>query len=251
MRTKKTKTSATLGSFNLVLGIFLLSILPQIAQAGKFANQFTEFELPSGWTCGLEKVTWLCQHMEDKKKREALIILAAKIRGNQDSMEQYQSRLTGSKNYVAADGKGVNSEVKFTKSVEINGHPWIDSLHFQSEVPGFITRYFATIEQNIGILITFSVEKDKYAQYVSDLTQLMNSLKAFKKSVGPTAAVAFQNTQIPTKMDAETIFGGAPTPAKETPVQKYPPPPESDSTLYILIGVAVVIGLWFLKKRRG
>lgn len=247
MSAKKSMTHRNL-SWHTFAMLFLIS-LTQNAFAGKFANQFTEFELPAGWTCGLEKVTWVCQHMEDKKKREALIVLGAKIRGPQDSMEQYQNRLSAAKNYTTADGKSVTSEAKFIKSVQINGHPWIDALHSQSEVPGFMTRYFATIEQNIGVLVTFSVENDKYSQYVTDLTKAMNSLKVFKKSAGPAAAVAFQNTQIPTKVESDTVFGTPQALPKDE--EKTPTLPPADNPLLPLMVLFGVVAAFLLWKRRG
>jgi hypothetical protein len=79
----------------LLLAILLIgSLTVQFpnAWAGKFANQFVEFELPAGWVCLLEGAEWVCQNQQDPvKKKEAIIILAAKILGDQDTLDQYLS----------------------------------------------------------------------------------------------------------------------------------------------------------------
>ena len=41
------------------------------AQAKRFTNQYTEFELPSGWECALEGTEWVCQstNLIERKRR--------------------------------------------------------------------------------------------------------------------------------------------------------------------------------------
>ena len=63
----------------------LLSAAP--ARASLFANQFIEFELPPMWQCNLEGAEWVCQSGDDAKKRDAIIVLAAKLKGEQEQVE--------------------------------------------------------------------------------------------------------------------------------------------------------------------
>src|SRR6185312_4580664 len=93
------------------------------AHAAKFANQFVEFELPPKWQCSLEGAEWVCQNTDAAKKREAIIILAAKLRGDQDTLEAYLDYLKHPKRWTSIDGKSVQSEAKYARSADINGHP--------------------------------------------------------------------------------------------------------------------------------
>ncbi|NDD93282.1 hypothetical protein EBZ37_14525, partial [bacterium] len=144
-----------------VLGLSSV-LITNPANAARFANQFVEFELPPRWQCNLEGAEWVCQSTDETRKRDAIIVLAAKLKGDQDSLDQYLNYLKSSKVYQSVQGRTVKSDPKYAKSVTIGGHPWIDSLHLESELPGFYTRYVATIKQDIGILVTFSINKDKY-----------------------------------------------------------------------------------------
>src|SRR6476661_8151863 len=103
----------------LALGIAMLS--PKSGFSAKFANQFTEFELPPQWQCNLEGAEWVCQSTNDAKKRDAIIVLAAKLKGDQDSLDQYLSYLKAAKTYTSIQGKPVKSEPKYAKNVNLSG----------------------------------------------------------------------------------------------------------------------------------
>src|SRR6476620_4731169 len=112
----------------LLLSVALLFFRPSPAFAAKFANQFVEFELPPQWQCNLEGAEWVCQSTTEKKKRDAIIVLAAKLKGDQDTLEAYLGYLKAAKSYTSVTGKPVKSEVKWAKMENYNGQPWIDSL---------------------------------------------------------------------------------------------------------------------------
>src|SRR3954465_3017477 len=161
----------------------LLSLSTQ-AYAAKFANQFIEFELPPQWQCSLEGAEWVCQNTNDTKKRDAIIVLAAKLKGDQDSLDQYLTYLKSNKTYNSVQGKPVKSEPKYAKTVNLNGQAWVDALHMESEIPGFYTRYLATVKQDIAVLVTYSINKNKYQQYLNDFDAMVQTLKVFRKTGG-------------------------------------------------------------------
>src|SRR3954452_11070741 len=90
------------------------------AHAAKFANQFTEFELPPQWQCNLEGAEWVCQSSNEAKKRDAIIVLAAKLKGDQDSLDQYVTYLKAGKTFSSVQGKPVKSDPKYAKTININ-----------------------------------------------------------------------------------------------------------------------------------
>ena len=141
------------------LSIFILCLSLNTSWAKRFSNQYTEFELPSGWNCSLEGSEWVCQSSNKDRRKEAIIILAAKVRGQQDSLDQYQAYLKKTKTYTLPGGRTQVSESKYARVKNINNHKWIDALHLASEVPGFYTRYVATVKANLGVAVTFSVSR--------------------------------------------------------------------------------------------
>lgn len=149
------------------------------ANAKRFTSAFCEFELPPGWDCALEGTEWVCQSENADRKKEAIIILAAKLRGEQDSLDQYQSYLKQTKTFSLPGGKTQVSEPKVTEVKRINDHPWVDSLHMASEVPGFYTRYLATVKEKLGVAVTFSVSKDHYQAYQGLFEKVVQTLKVF------------------------------------------------------------------------
>ncbi len=166
------------------LNAFLFSLVAIAAfsssvYAKTFSSQFTEFELPAGWDCALEGSEWVCQSDDKDRKKEAIIILAAKYRGEQDSLDIYQAYLKQPKTFTLPGGKTQISEAKSNQIKTINGQRWVDALHLASEVPGFYTRYLATVKDNLGIAITFSVAKDHYDAYQDMFEKIVATLKVF------------------------------------------------------------------------
>ncbi|OFZ26783.1 MAG: hypothetical protein A2381_06485 [Bdellovibrionales bacterium RIFOXYB1_FULL_37_110] len=166
--------------FIRILGFLLLGQIVCNVYAKDFANQYTSFSLPEGWECGLEGSEWVCQHTNKDRKKEAIIILAAKIRGSQDNITDYMSYLKKVKSFTLPGGKTQYSEPKYTTQKTIHSHPWIDSLHLASEVPGFYTRYMATIKEDLGIAVTFSVAKSHYNEYQGVFDRIIETLRVFR-----------------------------------------------------------------------
>lgn len=241
--------------FGLPLTTFVLA-LP--ANAGKFANQFVEFELPgASWNCLLEGTEWVCQNQQEPaKKKEAIIVLAAKIQGDQDTLDQYLSYLKNPKTYTNAQGKPVTSQVKYAQNKTIQDQPWADSLHVDSEITGFYTRYLATVKDGIGILVTYSVNKNKYGDYSPMFEEMVKSLKAFRREGGLNAAPAtsnlFAGAKVPSDISSETVF----SPAEEKPQAKAPKKSGLEALMddpvifYGGLGAAAILILSILKKRK-
>ncbi len=162
------------------IGLLVLACFS--AAFGKsFSNQFVQFELPSGWQCAIEGSEWVCQSENADRRKEAIIILAAKYRGPQDSLEEYQRYLKDVKAYQLPGGKSQISEPKYTKTKSINGQQWVDALHLASEGPGFYTRYLATVKEDLGVAVTFSVTKDLYSAYQGIFDNVVASLRVFRQ----------------------------------------------------------------------
>lgn len=190
----------------VLLFIFVLG-LPSMVFAKTFSSQFSEFELPTGWDCALEGSEWVCQSDDKDRKKEAIIILAAKYRGEQDSLDVYQAYLKQPKSFALPGGKTQISEAKSVVVKEINGQRWVDSLHLASEVPGFYTRYLATVKDNLGIAVTFSVAKDHYDAYQEIFEKVIATLKVFDQKSAKDGTWKPKSTE-EELVDGSTIIDG-------------------------------------------
>lgn len=201
----------------IYLLLALAFLFPTLSHAKIFANQFIEFQLPEKWDCQLDGTEWVCQSTDEQKKRDAIIVLAAKIKkAGMDELPVYKQHLEKPQTYQSLSGEQITSEPRYVKELDISGKPWIDSLHLQSEIPDFYTRYLATVEQDLGILVTFSVRKDKYEEYAPDIENMVKSMRAFRKQ-GDINGGAGSAAAIPEGSDA--IFpteGGGGAPKKQS-----------------------------------
>lgn len=227
------------------------------SQAAKYTNQFVEFELPPGWQCVLEGAEFVCQNGDPQKKKDAIIILAAKLRGDQDSLDQYLAYLKQPKSYTSVQGKPVKSEVRYAKNTDINGHPWADALHLESEIPGFYTRYLATVKEGIGVLVTYSINKTKYSAYVGPFENLSKTLRVFRKPGGLNegAQSVFKQTHIPEGLTNTSVFPDAQLPTAKSPGENGESAPQKrakqNDLVLFLVGAGILGFVIWKRRRRG
>lgn len=221
--------------------------------AKRFANQYIEFDMPNTWECVLEGAEWVCQSNNVARKKEAIIIFAAKNRGPKDSIEEYQAYLKQAKNFMLPGGQALVSEPKYANAVDVNGHRWIDSLHMASEIPGFYTRYMATVKEDLGVVVTFSVSRDAYTTYKTVFDKIIASIRVFRQAsknvkvnIGQGSGINSGNDSIFVPEDATDLM---PSQGKKTKKAKKEDGEEMDSSL-ILIAVGVAVVLFFVLRRR-
>lgn len=250
-------------SYSFALGFAVLLAFTASAQAELFTNQFIEFQLPEKWQCKLDGNEWVCQSNDEQKKRDAIIVLAAKVKKDgMDDLGVYKAHLEKKQVYQAPNNQRVISEPRYVKELNISSKTWIDSLHLQSEIPDFYTRYLATVEADLGILVTFSVRKDKYQEYSQDIETMVRTLKAFRKpgciNCEPGSGLEVAGGDVP---DAERIvFPGEEACPKgqrrnvktgecvATPKQDAGGDLEAILALLVILGA---IGFIIYKKRKG
>jgi len=249
------KIKMTLVKKYFILSVFILLLTPSYS-ANRFANQFVSFELPAQWQCVLEGAEWVCQSLDETKKRDAIIIMAAKLKGDQDTLDQYLNHLLQPKVYQSVSNQPVKSEVRYAKYNKYNNHTWVDSLHLESEIPGFYTRYFATIKEDIGVLVTFSVEKDKYSTYQADIQNLVDTIQVFRR---PGLNALPQEGSLFNRGSGSFSVGGAgsaPPPSSvfpdTVPAERRPDPSpqKSDDSLFFILIIAGAVILFIIWKKR-
>ena len=234
-----------------LLGLSLLLIFSNLVHAKTFTSQYTEFELPIGWECALEGSEWVCQSNDKDRKKEAIIILAAKYRGEQDSLDLYQAYLKQPKSFTLPGGKQQISEAKSVTVKAINGQQWVDSLHLASEVPGFYTRYLATVKDTLGIAVTFSVSKDHYNDYQDIFEKIVATLKVFEqKGTGDFKIKGSKTEDNVLGDDSSTIGATDPNANIGMNKQKKNGGGGDESTTIILIVAAAAVIFFLMKMKK-
>lgn len=233
-----------------MFSLFLALILSSTVEAKRFASKYCEFELPSGWECALEGSEYVCQSENADRKKESIIILAAKIRGEQDNIDEYMAYLKKPKEYQLPGGKKQISEAKSTKLTRINDQQWVDSLHLASEVPGFYTRYLATVKEDLGVAVTFSVTKDLYTTYQPIIDKLVSTLRVFRQQKNTDlSALRSGKSEDPNFADA-TFNPNTSMDLQVNKTQKKAPENSSDDDMLLLIGL-VLVGVVVLIIKKG
>jgi len=159
--------------------ILLLSLLAAPAFALKTA--YVSFDHPEGWRCELSQGVWICQANADPDRKESVILSIATMATEWDSIENYEEYLKQPRTVQDEDGNTLTSEVRYVRKRNIGGQVWVDSLQYNSELPGFWARYVCTVhataKSKLAILITYIVSDEKYKQFAPQFERMISSLQ--------------------------------------------------------------------------
>lgn len=229
-----------------------LALLP--ASALGLTTAYVSFEHPEGWQCELSQGVWICQSTLPTDRKEAVVLSIAAQATDWDGLQNYEAYLKKPRRIQDDEGKTITSQITYTRRRAINGHEWIDSLQKDSELPGFWTRYLATVHQTkasrLAILITYIVSEARYSKLAPQFERMVSSLKPkadFDNAIASKQEQILPGSQVLGNMQ-RTIMDrlGAPKTA-----QADAPPPAGDNTLILLaLVVGVVAVLVFMRSRR-
>jgi len=143
----------------LVVGLSVMSPRAE-AKAEKIGK--LSFELGEPWKCDLEGAELVCVKSGAENPPKEMIVITSRERSKDDTLMKFKAHLKEQRKFNGPDGAAFKSEVKYTKEVRLGGLTWIDSLQYQSEIPGYFTRYFATVDGNTAVVATFSAKKETF-----------------------------------------------------------------------------------------
>jgi len=231
-----------------------LLLLSFDVSAKKFSNSYIEFDMPDNWLCRSEGGQYVCQPSSASQSREAIVVMAAKHKGPDDEMERYKSRLNEKRTVKDIQGKEYKSTIKYTKYMPIKGVIWLDSMHESSEVPGFVTRYLATVQKGAGILVTFSAHKSVIDNYNAAFLQMVNSIKISDNIPAPEAPISPEMTKLGGNIVAGNVEVNPAVKKKdgktETKGIVVGTQTGNNKLLYIIIAVVVILIIFMIMRRR-
>ena len=118
------------------------------------------------------------------------------------------------------------------------------------EVPGFYTRYLATVKEDLGVAVTLSVAKDHYSSYQGIFDNIVGSLRVFRQKN--------QNIANFVKKKDEDLLGDTtfiPSEGGQMDIGAQRKKKSSggggdDTTTYAIVGAVVVGAIFLLKKKK-
>ena len=252
------KVMATLSQTKLTnkfFRIFLIALFASVfclgANAKSFKSKFISLELPPNWDCQQEELDWVCQPDNPNLRNEAIVVIVSKaVNPPDDTFDKYKEYLKQTKPMRDLLGKGYTTQVKYVKDKKIRDQMWVDSLQIGPEIPGFYSRYVASIKEQVAGLISYHVAESVFAKWAEPLDRMIDSAeirfdpKAFDEIV---------------KSRNLSLFGSKPAPRtapKEAVAEAPAEQPASDSSdLYMKIAggvvILIVVGVIIYRKKKG
>ncbi len=145
--------------------------------AKTFQNSYVSFDLPDNWNCLQEGVAWTCTPTAAVESKEAVIVLAAKIAGPEDNINNFLAYLKQPKKITTRVGTPMPSQVMYAQPRKLAATDWVQAQHLGSEIQEYYTLYLATVKEQLAILISFSAERNRYQVYNPIFDKAIKSLK--------------------------------------------------------------------------
>lgn len=230
------------------LFVSLAIFLSCAASAKTFRSSFVRFELPPNWSCAQEELDWVCSPESLEDRSEALVIVVTKeVNAVDDTFDKYKEILKAPKPMRDLVGNAYTSQVKYVRDKPIKNHPWVDSLHLGSEIPGFYTRYVASIKDRIAALITYSVSETVFAKHGPALDAMIESAELiFDPKV-------FEEAKKSGILPSRSLMSGARRePVLESDAKADDAPSSNLDPMQVIGGLILVLGIAFYvyKKRK-
>lgn len=148
-------------------------------------------------------------------------------------------------------GNAYTSKPTYTSHKKIGAQDWVDALYPGSEIPGFTTRYVASIKEKIAALITYSIADSMYPKWSPIMDQMLNSVEL---TFDPKAFEADMNSDQSSLIGARRGAKGIRGLSKGG--DAVPPPTKPDSGIdptQIGGGILLlaIIAYFIYKKRKG
>jgi len=239
----------------VILWAILLGLMLGVSNTGwtqLFRNQFIEFKLPDNWECRVEGTEWVCQSDNPKVRKESIIVFAAKVVGDQDNLKAFQDYLKKPREIKDLKNKPMTSKVTYTRKKNIRGHTWIDAIHKNAEIPGFLTRYLATTYQGIAILMTYSVIEPRYSAYSNLFSRMIESLRPLRDTkplVAKGKEPGVTSLSVADLISRERAKPDAPSRPPEV-ITETKAPEEKGSPLWFLLILLLGLGGYFFYRMR-
>ncbi len=219
------------------------------ASGKTFKNSYVSFEVPDTWICLQEGVAWTCTPRGPYESKEAVIVLAAKVAGADDTLSSFMVRLKQPKKITTKVGTLMPSTVMYSRKEMLAGTEWVRAQHLGSEIQEYFTLYLATVKERLAILVSFSAEKGVYKKYNPVFEKAMQTLKivASQKLLFPKGQYNPQTGLLGIQPNQGTL--GA---ADMAPLPQGQKKSGSKYLILILVGlIAAIVVAYLIMQNRG
>lgn len=221
-----------------------------IANAKQFKTQFFSLDLPPNWDCTKEELDWVCQPDNLHERSEVFMVIVTKaVDTTDDSIEKYQELLNQPRMMRDLLGNPYKSEVRYTRINKVRDRDWVDSLQFGSEIPGFYTRYLASIADKVAGLITYAIGESSYAKWSPVMERMVGTIEL---KFDPQAFEQLSQSSGSLLSTRGSSFSGRVAPVDDPANMNKPENSEDSGSTMMLVALVVFLaaGFWFYKKKQ-
>jgi LPXTG-motif cell wall-anchored protein len=218
------------------------------AQAKQFKTQFFSLHLPPNWDCVKEELDWVCQPDNLHERSEVFMVVVTKaVDPIDDNLKKYMEVLNQPRTLRNLRGDPYQSEVRYTRINKILDREWVDSLQFGSEIPGFYTRYLASIAEKVAGLVTYAIADSTYAKWAPVMERMIGTIEL---KFDPQAFEQLSQQSGSLLSSRGGAFGGRTAAPDVSPPEQSTDGDSESSFIILALVIFSVGGYWFYKKKK-
>ena len=103
-----------------------------------------------------------------------------KRRSPDETLKAYENHLRQSQANTNSDGSVRHSQVLRLGRRALGRHEWVEAVHLNSEVNGYLTHYLATTTAHLGVLVTFSALEREQKKLMPQIEQMIETLLIYE-----------------------------------------------------------------------
>lgn len=168
-------------------GLLALGLWLAPAHAKVFSTSYLMIDIPETWECQQISANWACIPKAPNDLHLATLVLTAKEAGPADTLAQLKRTLTQPRTITGSGKLPVISKLLKAEDLVIDQAGWFEATHQNGEIEGFTTHYLVGVYHGLSVLLSFSYDQSRGAQFEPILTRIKSTLKG---RVPPKAAAA-------------------------------------------------------------
>ena len=226
-----------------IIFIMVVFFIPFYLHAKVLETSYLTTQIPDNWDCQLANKQWVCRIQQKGYDSRVVVSLTGKPTSPEESMDNFLSHLSTPKTITSKTGHSFVSKVVSSKKVLVNNTEWVESIHFEGEVPNYYTHYMVTINGGITIVLRFSAHEDIFETMKPYFTSII--LNTRLKKLGPIAPLKKTPQGQPLRQ------ASPPTASESGPDLPTAQKPKNFSKLILLSLILIaVVAIFFLYIRK-
>ncbi len=209
-------------------------------------TSYLKIKEPYGWSCEQRQAVWLCRSLNKLEKKEAFLIIKAKLAGRTDNNASFYESLRAPLPLANSSGSNAMSKVYSVKKININNQTWVQGQHLNSVAQNYFTEYLVTVSGDLAIGLEFTYHQSRYNKYKGVFDILVKNLTLVDNVASSSPKITMPKQKLPT---AFSIKAKTPNEKANSIIPTIKISRTMQILVYIGLGIFIILGAMLIRQK--